>query len=117
MKKGDLILSRDDENYIHKIMAVFGDIYLVSFSYQHDRGYLWYTKTELEKGFTLKESAPWEPALDKRYWFIRDYGGSNPDIQTDTWDNEKTDNYRLKTGNCFQTEEEAKEKLRLILNS
>jgi hypothetical protein len=65
--------------------------------------------------FIKKETpTPWRPENKQAYWFITDTGF------VDYYYNQKYHelvlNYRIISGNCFRTHEEAEEKLKEILN-
>lgn len=58
-------------------------------------------------------TTPWIPKEVDNYYYIYNINGFNNKltIGKDCWDGNKIDIYRFKSGNCFRTYEEAKNKL------
>lgn len=53
----------------------------------------------------IKKGVRWKPEYNKGYAFLTSEG----DIRCTTWENRTKDIFRFNTGNCFKTEQEAKE--------
>ena len=60
---------------------------------------------EIEKLKNQKKGKRWKPDCGEEYYFIGLFGG----VCEFSWNNCPQDNYLYSQGNCFQTEEEAKE--------
>ena len=95
IKKGDVLVDRDKEERF--VLARIGDLLVLSSNRNSDEFYLWETTKELESwGYTLKQP-DWKPSLGDEYYFFDLYGEKDVDV----WDNDKSDKWLYKTGNCF----------------
>lgn len=71
-KVGDIFVHKDKLR--RKVLAVCGDVLAVSISNEYNNFGYWATAEELnELGYTLEEK-PWEPELNRKYWFIGSKG-------------------------------------------
>lgn len=62
-------------------------------------------------GKIIMPSTPWRPKMNENYFSLNDSGT----IYELLWLDLEIDNFRLKSGNCFRTREEAEEKLKEIM--
>lgn len=62
-------------------------------------------------GEVTVEKLPWKPNINERYYYVEESG-----IFNYGWTNEIFDIMCFKLGNCFKTEEEAKQNIDKIMN-
>ena len=103
-----------------KVLEVFTQTYTLSYYDHFDRASGLFTEKQLDKeDYTLyqepKPKIEWgsEESKGKEYWFIDSVG----EIDCGEWNGSGVDNFRLKTKNVFDTEEEADAKLKEIMES
>lgn len=69
-------------------------------------------ENELKK---LEEPKPWKPEIGETYYYV---DSSHARVSFSYWEDDEIDNERYNVGNCFPTEERAKqvaEKIRMLL--
>jgi len=117
-KVNDIIINKDGGK--RKILEVFTQTYTLSYYDHFDGASGPCTEKQLdEEDYTLyqepKPKIEWgsEESKGEEYWYIDD-GGL---VFSICWVNNKEDNFRLKTKNVFDTEEECDAKLKEIMES
>ena len=116
-KPGDVLGS--DKNYEVTVVDLSQNGYVAFLSYiypaRKDPGISFQATKEIldDMGYKLKTPAKWVPVNKEKYFYIDD----SAHVNYTHWDNGRSDDFRLKNNNVFQTEEEAMQAYVKIMNS
>ena len=122
LKKGDILQSN---NWFRKVISIINeDLVALSESWDKDsvkeyikecsqNYYQSYTDYSLKDYTLVKQDWSWRNLEDgNRYWYLDEHGKKSYDY----WDNYIIDQFRVKSGNIYQTEKEAEEAYELIMS-
>ncbi len=122
LKKGDILQSN---NWFRKVISIINeDLVALSESWDKDsvkeyikecsqNYYQSYTDYSLEDYTLVKQDWSWKDLKNKdKYWVLHISGS----VSYIFWENTKSDAFRAKSGNIYQTEKEAEEAYELIMS-
>lgn len=109
LKVGDVL--KNDNDY--EIVVL--DVFTQSCVCEDEHGSAWlHSFKNLEANYYKIVKPEWRADIKgQKYWYIEDDGNKEWAI----WENDKIDNFRLKSKNCFETEELAEEYYKKVMES
>lgn len=111
MDVGDVLLNGDTRN---TVLEVLTQSCLLSYDGDQTKAYSWFTFSELEEeGYTIEQKEwSWRDLKEgEKYWYIDSSGG----IDHKPWRDDQYDKFGAKTGNIYQTKEDAEKALAEIM--
>lgn len=110
LKVGDIV--ENQSGYRCEVLVITGKLIALSSFSNYNNFSIWKTEHEL-KDYTLIKPE-WKPENLKggdEYWYINNFGS----VETRIFANDKGDNFRIKTKNCFPNEESAEKRYKEIM--